>query len=154
MKGEGGVGGVADVPIHSAGAVGLVGGSGPQDGGQIALHQLKLHLDANVSQIRLNGGHQVHSGLVGVVIDSLDDGVGVPIGLGQQLLGLLRVVVVVVQVAALEVGVGCQGVGGDSRALEKSLTDGLHVNGVAEGLTDPDISQGGGEPSFLSNLLR
>ena len=40
MKGEGGVGGVADVPIHSAGAVGLVGGSGPQDGGQIALHQL------------------------------------------------------------------------------------------------------------------
>ena len=148
-----GVGGVADVPIHSAGAVGLVGGSGPQDGGQIALHQLKLHLDANVSQIRLNGGHQVHSGLVGVVIDSLDDGVGVPIGLGQQLLGLLRVVVVVVQVAALEVGVGRQGVGGDSRALEKSLTDGLHVNGVAEGLTDPDISQGGGGAVLLVELV-
>ena len=46
-----------------------------------------------------------------------------------------------------------RGVGGDSRALEKSLTDGLHVNGVAEGLTDPDISQGGGGAVLLVELV-
>ena len=139
VQGQGGDRGVGHVPLYHRGAVHGIGRRNPELGTEIAFEFAECHLHADIGQVSLDGGHEIHRHLVAVVIDDIEDIVGVPLGILEELAGLVGIVGILRQAGHLPLAVGRHAVRDDGLSAHERVDHGFHINRVLNRLTDAGV---------------